>query len=87
MLPFTNMSSDPEQEYFSDAISEDIVTAKPVARTSEQENSVHCHCNTGVGERSVMTRPDTRFTITQVIGLVGASRTKSTLSWRRAHGR
>jgi TolB-like protein len=27
VLPFTNMSGDPEQEYFSDGISEDIVTA------------------------------------------------------------
>ena len=27
MLPFTNMSGEPEQEYFSDGISEDIITA------------------------------------------------------------
>src|SRR5882757_8323529 len=27
VLPFSNMSDDPEQEYFSDGISEDIVTA------------------------------------------------------------
>ena len=26
MLPFANMSGDPEQEYFSDGISEDIIT-------------------------------------------------------------
>ena len=27
VLPFTNMSGDPEQEYFADGISEDIITA------------------------------------------------------------
>ncbi len=27
VLPFTNMSGEPEQEYFSDGISEDIITA------------------------------------------------------------
>ena len=26
MLPFTNMSDDPEQEFFSDGITEDIIT-------------------------------------------------------------
>ena len=27
MLPFTNMSDDPEQEYFADGVVEDIITA------------------------------------------------------------
>ena len=27
VLPFTNMSSDPEQEFFADGIAEDIITA------------------------------------------------------------
>jgi TolB-like protein len=33
VLPFTNPSGDPEQEYFSDGISEDIVTALAKSRT------------------------------------------------------
>jgi TolB-like protein len=32
VLPFINMSGEPEQEYFSDAISEDIITALPKLR-------------------------------------------------------
>ena len=27
VLPFTNLSSDPEQDYFADGMSEDIITA------------------------------------------------------------
>jgi len=27
VLPFTNMSGDPEQEYFADGVVEDIITA------------------------------------------------------------
>ncbi len=33
MLPFTNMSGDPEQEYFSDGISEAIITELSRFRT------------------------------------------------------
>ncbi|MDJ0958147.1 MAG: adenylate/guanylate cyclase domain-containing protein [Arenicellales bacterium] len=33
VLPFTNMSGDPEQEYFSDGITEDIITALSHFRT------------------------------------------------------
>jgi adenylate cyclase len=32
VLPFTNLSGDPEQEYFSDGVSEDIITALSRAR-------------------------------------------------------
>jgi adenylate cyclase len=32
VLPFTNMSSDPEQEFFSDGIAEDIITALSLIR-------------------------------------------------------
>jgi adenylate cyclase len=32
VLPFTNMSSDPEQDYFSDGITEDIITAMSKVR-------------------------------------------------------
>ena len=27
MLPFTNMSTEPEQEFFADGIAEDVITA------------------------------------------------------------
>ncbi|MDX2315021.1 MAG: hypothetical protein QNL90_13225 [Gammaproteobacteria bacterium] len=30
VLAFTNMSGDPEQEYFSDSITEDLITAQLV---------------------------------------------------------
>ena len=47
VLPFTNMSGDPDQEYFSDGISEDIITdlskiagLTVIARNSSKGRSV-----------------------------------------------
>jgi DNA-binding winged helix-turn-helix (wHTH) protein len=39
ILPFLNMSGDPEQEYFSDGISEDIITALSKLRLSARSAS------------------------------------------------
>jgi adenylate cyclase len=31
-MPFTNMSGDPEQEYFSDGLTDDLITDPPASR-------------------------------------------------------
>jgi adenylate cyclase len=47
VLPFVNMSGDPEQEYFSDGISEDIITA--LSQSPEMFVIARLTCNRWVG--------------------------------------
>jgi adenylate cyclase len=65
VLPFTNMSGDPEQEYFSDGITEDIITALSriprlfvVAR-----NSTSIYKGTGVDIKQVGREQGVRFVL------------------------
>jgi adenylate cyclase len=55
ILPFTNMSGDPEQEYFSDGISEDIITdlSKIAGVTVIARNSSFTYKGRSVDVRSV----------------------------------
>jgi adenylate cyclase len=55
VLPFTNMSSDPEQEYFSDGISEDIITdlSKIAGLTVIARNSSFTYKGRSVDVRTV----------------------------------
>jgi adenylate cyclase len=55
ILPFTNMSGDPEQEYFSDGISEDIITdlSKIAGLTVIARNSSFTYKNRAVDIRTV----------------------------------
>jgi len=55
VLPFTNMSSDPEQEFFSDGISEDIITAlsKTSALTVIARNSTFTYKGKAVDVKQV----------------------------------
>lgn len=55
VLPFTNMSSDPEQEFFSDGISEDIITAlsKTSALTVIARNSTFTYKSKAVDVKQV----------------------------------
>jgi adenylate cyclase len=57
VLPFANMSGDPEQEYFADGMVEEIITALSrypslfvIARNS-------CFTTTGTGSRPPRRRP------------------------------
>ena len=55
MLPFTNMSGDPEQEYFSDGITEDIITdlSKIAGLTVIARNSTFTYKGQAVDIRAV----------------------------------
>jgi len=55
VLPFTNMSGDPEQEYFSDGISEDIITdlSKLAGLTVISRNSSFTYKGRAVDIRAV----------------------------------
>ena len=55
VLPFTNMSGDPEQEYFSDGISEDIITdlSKIAGLTVIARNSSFTYKGRSVDVRAV----------------------------------
>src|SRR6476660_600451 len=55
VLPFTNMSGDPEQEYFSDGISEDIITdlSKIAGRTVIARNSSFTYKGRSVDVRTI----------------------------------
>jgi adenylate cyclase len=59
MLPFTNMSGDPEQEFFAEGIAEDIITAMSrypsvfvIARNSSSTYKAHVVDVTGPGQQS-----------------------------------
>ena len=55
VLPFTNMSGDPEQEYFSDGISDDIITdlSKVAGLTVIARNSSFAYKGRAVDVRTI----------------------------------
>ena len=65
VLPFTNMSNDPEQEYFSDGVSEDIITE--LSKISElvviARNSTFVYKNKAVDIRTVGSDLDVRYVL------------------------
>jgi adenylate cyclase len=65
VLPFTNMSGDPEQEYFSDGISEDIITdlSKISGLTVISRNSCFTYKGRSVDVRAVGRELGVRFVL------------------------
>jgi adenylate cyclase len=65
VLPFTNMSGDPEQEYFADGISEDIITALSKIRSFLviARNSTFTYKGMAVDIKSVAKELDVRYVL------------------------
>src|SRR4029450_184099 len=65
VLPFTNMSGDPEQEYFADGITEDIITdlSKVSGLSVIARNSVFAH----KGKHADVQEVGRRFNVTTVL--------------------
>lgn len=65
VLPFTNMSGDPEQEYFSDGITEDIATALTCFRSFSiiARNSTFIYKNRTVDLRRVADQLHARYVV------------------------
>ena len=65
VLPFTNMSGDPEQEYFADGISEDIITALSKIRSFLviARNSTFTYKGISVDIKTVARELDVRYVL------------------------
>ena len=65
VLPFTNMSGDPEQEFFADGISEDIITALSKIRSFLviARNSTFTYKGKAVGIKSVAKELGVRYVL------------------------
>jgi len=65
VLPFTNMSEDPEQEYFSDGITEDIITALSCFRSFSviARSSTFIYKNQAVDVRQVAEELRARYVV------------------------
>lgn len=74
VLPFTNMSGDPEQEYFSDGITEDLITALSCYRSFSvvARNSVFVYKGQSVDVRRVASELGARYILEGSIRKSGA---------------
>lgn len=65
ILPFSNMSGDSEQEYFSDGIAEDIITALSRARWFRvvSRNSTFAYKGTSLNVRQIAKELDARYVL------------------------